>query len=100
MSRRIRAALLALSLLTAWWLSLNILAQDQSALPIARGQSYVVMWGFFSEVLLVDEILADGWVKTRSVDPMNGRPGAHTWYVNTRQMLALTPFTLNLPQAD
>lgn len=100
MTRLMLVALFVVSLIGAGWLGLNVRAQDQPGVPISRGHSYAVMWGFFNEVLLVDEILADGWLKTRGVDPTTGRPGANTWYVNTRQMLALTPFDLNLSRAD
>lgn len=64
------------------------------------GQDYIILWGFFTEVLRIETILADGWVTARAIDPQTGRVVNTVWQINTRQMLGATPWIRPGQRAD
>lgn len=75
-------------------------ARSAEHAALKTGQDYLVLWGFFTEVLRIDAILADGWVTARAIDPQTGRVVNTVWQVNTRQMLGVTPWIRPGQRAD
>lgn len=66
-------------------------AAAQQPSRFEKGQTYVVVWGWqFEELLTVDVIASDGWLQVRDDDGL-------TWWVNTAQMLAVTPYERETP---
>jgi len=73
---------LLLLALAVWWMAP---AQAQTLKPLVEvGQTYGVIWGFYSESVIVDEVRGDGWVRVRN-------PGEkRVWWINLHQAVAIT----------